>query len=432
MHFDARAAKLLQPGEHMVIDGCPGLRLVASASRKSWIYRYKAVADGRMKQTAIGQWPAISAQAAVAEWTRLREQRSAGASPTTAAKAARMERKASAAAPEAMSVRRVVRDYIDGQLRHNRQEAGAQAAQRALLRLLEEEPEFAATSADQLTRGQCFNVLEARKATPTAAAKLRSMMGSAWDHALDAGRLPDDTPNWWRLVMRGKLKSKGKIMDGQHVGRSRRVLSAAEVGTLLAWLPHMHRLGRDCIVMYLWTGTRGVEFLAMRPEHITKEGKQLWWTVPKGQTKNARHADAVDLRVPLFGQALEVVERRLAGVGKSGWLFEDARGEQYTQHDFSTYIYNLQPYAPKVAGRQGEGLVLPVTDWTPHNLRRTARTLLAGLGCPNEIGEAIVGHMPTDIIGTYNAYSYDAERQAWLRQLSDHLERLATGDDLTT
>ena len=30
MFFDPRAAKALQPGQHLVVVGCPGLRLVAS------------------------------------------------------------------------------------------------------------------------------------------------------------------------------------------------------------------------------------------------------------------------------------------------------------------------------------------------------------------------------------------------------------------
>jgi integrase len=128
--------------------------------------------------------------------------------------------------------------------------------------------------------------------------------------------------------------------------------------------------------------------------------------------------------VPLVGRALEVVQRRLKAVGRSGYLFEDLRGEPYTQHDFSTYIYSLQPYSAKAAMREGEGLVLPVTQWTPHNLRRTARTLLASLGCPNEVGEAILGHLPAEIVGTYNAYTYDAERRHWLMLLSQRLVSL--------
>jgi integrase len=213
--------------------------------------------------------------------------------------------------------------------------------------------------------------------------------------------------------MKGKLKSRGKIVGGEHQGQQRRVLRDAEVGELLAWLPNMHELGRDTLQMYLWTCTRGAEILAMRPGLISEEKDGWWWTVPKEATKNARFEEAVDLRVPLIGRALKIVQRRLETVGKSGLLFEDARGEQYTQHDFSTYIYGLQPYSEKVARRESEGLVLPVTHWTPHNLRRTSRTMLAVLGCPKEIE------------GTYNAHSYDAERRLWLTRLAKHLEGLA-------
>ena len=78
----------------------------------------------------------------------------------------------------------------------------------------------------------------------------------------------------------------------------------------------------------------------------------------------------------------------------------------------------------KAAAREGEGLVLPVTKWTPHDLRRTARTLLASIGCPNEVAEAIMGHMPADIVGTYNLHSYDSERRHWLTLLSQRLESL--------
>ena len=152
---------------------------------------------------------------------------------------------------------------------------------------------------------------------------------------------------------------------------------------------------------------------------------ELWWTIPKALTKNADIEDAVDLRVPLYGRARQIVERRLKAVGASGWLFEAKGGGQYKQHTFSTYIYSLQPYSEKVARRESEGLICPVTHWTLHNLRRTGRTLLSSLGCSNEVGEAIIGHMPTEIVATYNLHSYDGEKGIWLKQLSDYLEALA-------
>lgn len=424
MFFDARAAKLLKPGEHMVISGCLGLRLVVSASRKTWIYRYKA-SDGRMKQVAIGQWPAVTVQAAAAFWQAMRDQKESGIDPGVKRKAARnIER--GTVGDKSYTVRQLVQIFIEGHINTSRKEAGALAAMRALTYLLDESPEFAAMPAASVTRSIAFDVLETRKATPTAAAKLRSLLGSAWDYALDSGRIDGNVPNWWRVIMKGKLKSKGKIVGGEHVGQQRRSLRPAEIATLLQWLPNMHALGRDATQMYLWTCARGVEFFGMRREHVTLEPDGWWWTVPKELTKNARYSDATDLRVPLAGRALEIVQRRLAALGKSGWLFEDSRQEQYTQPDFSTYIYNLQPYSPKVTTRQGEGLVLPVANWTPHDLRRTSRTLLASLGCANEVAEAIIGHLPRDIVATYNAHSYDAERRHWLTRLSDHLEALAT------
>lgn len=424
MPFDARAAKALKPGEFMAVPDCSGLRLLATKTRKTWTYRYRAP-NQSLKQVALGAFPAMSLDDARRRWDELREARRQGDDPALKVKAQRQAKEV-VAPPEIYTVEKLVQDFITGHIMVSRKEAGADAAKRKLERLLAEEPEFAARAVGAVDRKQCFDVLEARKGTPAATTKLRSMMGSAWDHALDAGKIDGSVPNWWRQIMKGKLKSKGKVMGGKHIGPRRRFLRPEDVGTVVRWLPNMHELGRDGIVMYLWTCTRGAEIFAMRPEHLHKEKGVLWWTIPKSQTKNVNHPLAVDLRVPLFGRALAVVERRLKNVGKSGFLFEDSKGEQYTQHDFSTYIYDHQPYSPKSKRSGDPARVLPVTDWTAHNLRRTSRTMLASLGCSKEVGEAVVGHMPEEIEATYNLHTYDAERLVWLKRLSDHLETLAS------
>lgn len=423
MYFDARAAKLLQPGEHMVIDGCPGLRLVATATRKSWTYRYKEVATGRMKQVSIGQWPAMAVQVAAAEWSALRGQRAGGVDPVAQRKAERVVKRDQEHGP--YTVQKLVDDFIGGRLVESRKPEGFLSAKSTLERALANNPNFAAKPAADVQRSDAFGVIDALKATPTAAAKLRSLMGAAWDAAHDAGKLDGNVPNWWRLVLKGRLKSKGKIIGGEHVGQQRRFLRANELKVLLPWLANMHTLGRDVTEMYLWTCARGVEVVGMRADYITEESDGWWWTVPKEFTKNARFDAAVDLRIPLIGRALAIAQRRLKSLGKSGWLFEDVRGEQYMQKDFGTYIYSLQPYSEKVKRRESEGLICPVTHWTPHALRRTGRTLLSSLGCIDEVAEAVIGHLPTKIVGVYNAYSYDAERRLWLGRLDVLLEDLA-------
>lgn len=67
---------------------------------------------------------------------------------------------------------------------------------------------------------------------------------------------------------------------------------------------------------------------------------------------------------------------------------------------------------------------LTVTHWSPHDLRRTSRTMIASMGCPHEIGEALLGHVLPGVGGIYNLHQYDAERRLWLQRLSDRLDAL--------
>jgi integrase len=48
-------------------------------------------------------------------------------------------------------------------------------------------------------------------------------------------------------------------------------------------------------------------------------------------------------------------------------------------------------------------------DIPPHDLRRTVRTGLSHLQCPNEIAEAVLGHTRGGVEGIYDRYKYDAE-----------------------
>jgi integrase len=417
MYFDARAAKLLPVGEHLIVDGCAGLRLVAAPRWKSWVYRYKDAA-GRMRQTAIGRWPAMPVAEAVSRWQALREGRAAGLDPV----AVKRQAKATARAEllHGLTVRDVVEAYARDVLPGSRSPASLKAATSALDRLLSADLELAAAAPKAITRARAFDVLAGRADAPTATAKLRSLLGAAWDHALDAGRMEPDTPNWWREVLRGKLRSRGKIVGGAHLGQSHAVLTLAECGQVLRWgAEHMHGHGFDVLVLYLWTGARGVEILRLAPAHFSLAGGVLWATLPKALTKNAAVPRAVDLRIPMLGRARWVVQRRLDAAAAGAVMWPDAAGGAYTQKAFSTAVYDLMPGSTKGA-RRGTGW--PVVGWSAHRLRATVRTLLAGLGCPHDVGEAIMGHLPPVTAGTYNRYQFDAERVLWLGRLADQLE----------
>ncbi|MBT2299201.1 integrase family protein [Variovorax paradoxus] len=422
MHFDARAAKQLQPDQHIMVDGCPGLRLEATATTRTWTYRFKSPVDGRMRQKAIGRWPAMSLGAAVAAWEKLRDVREAGVDPARAHKEEQALKVAKAKQQRAgvYTVRKLADDYLTGHIDKHRKKKGAAEVRRMLDRNL---GDLAGQEAATLTRSQAFNFIEGLSSTPVQASSIRTELGAAWDHALDAGRIPEETPNWWRLIMRGKLRSKGKILLGESTGTAKRVLNEKETGELIRWLPNFTNLVDDALTLYLWTCTRGAEIMAMEAHEVTKEADGWWWTVPKAKTKMARHAQATDLRVPLIGRAEAVVLRRLEAHPK-GYLFPSTGRYGFVeQKTIGVAVHYRMPYCKTYP--ELERTRLTVTKWAPHDLRRTGRTMLAAMGCPTEVGEAILGHLQPGIIGVYNLHTYDRERREWLKKLAAKLEQLA-------
>ena len=109
------------------------------------------------------------------------------------------------------------------------------------------------------------------------------------------------------------------------------------------------------------------------------------------------------------------------------WLRPQPRRDGKLTHSeqkaIQVAVYYHQPYS--TTRPDLERARLPVTHWAPHDLRRSARTLLAAMGCPGDVAESVLGHMIPGVAGAYNRHQYDAERVEWLRRLSDRLEELA-------
>lgn len=425
MQFDARAAKLLEPGRHLTIDGYPGLRLEATATARTWIYRFKSPVDARMRQKKIGRWPAMSIAAAVVEWEVLRQKREAGIDVALEAKQERQAAQVAAAAAQekakgALTVADVCTLYHAGHIKLHRAKKGQIEIKRMFDTML---GDIADRPAESITRADAFALIGSFAHIPVQAQILRRELGAAWDHCHDAGRLAESVPNWWRAILRGKLKSKGKAINGKKNGVKKRVLAPKEAGELIPWLPNFSRDVDDFLTLYLWTCARGAEIGAIEAAEVSDEADGLWWTVPKEKTKNAKRAEATDFRVPLVGRAEQVVRRRLA-VHPEGYLFPSyGKSGHWEQKSVQTRVYYHQPYSQTAPERARARLT--VTHWAPHDLRRTSRTFLASLGCPREVGEVILGHMLPGVEGVYNRHSYDKERRIWLQRLSDYLEDLA-------
>lgn len=427
MQFDARRAKGLQAGDHMTVPDAPGLRLVCSTAGRAWTYRYKSPTDGRMRQVKIGMWPAMSSAQAGTEWDRLRGVRESGRDPAAERRSARQQQQASAAAQRdeiqhgRRTVARLMQDYIELHAAGRRAPKGVAELRRTVATMLAPVADLAP---EAITRSIAYDLISGYKSTPVQASNLRRELGAAWEWAHDSGRLGDEVPNWWRQILRGKLASAGKIVGGEHQGVIKRVLSPDEVGAVLRHLPHVSRLVAELIMLYLWTGCRGAEIVAIEGSEVAEAADGWWWTIPRQKLKMRRHPLTTDLRVPLVGRALSIVRARM-DVHGSAPLYPPMRGkaQHVDQKVVGVAVYWHMPgcklHPEQVRPRW------PVSDWAPHDLRRTVRTQLAVLGCPSDVAEAVLGHLQPGVDGIYNRHHYDSERRDWLTRLSACWEAVA-------
>ena len=136
-----------------------------------------------------------------------------------------------------------------------------------------------------------------------------------------------------------------------------------------------------------------------------------WWTIPAAIAKNGRAS-----RVYLTPTALEVARGALVREGQ--------------QHVFACRRYHGGERAAVSPGRVftrvavAAGLARP---WTPHDLRRTAATRLAGLGVSREMVRRVLNHADASVTAVYDHYRYDREVQAALELLEAALLRIVAG-----
>jgi integrase len=65
-----------------------------------------------------------------------------------------------------------------------------------------------------------------------------------------------------------------------------------------------------------------------------------------------------------------------------------------------------------------------VADWRLHDLRRTARSLMARAGVQSEVAERVLGHALPTVEGIYNRHTYDAEKALALEKLAQLIQHI--------
>jgi integrase len=193
--------------------------------------------------------------------------------------------------------------------------------------------------------------------------------------------------------------------------RSRdRVLSDDELASVWRACDLLGWPFRDLFQLLIATAQRRTEVARMAWSAL--DLRKRLWTLPRELVKSDRAHD-----VPLSGLAVEIIER-LPHLG-DGLLFPAQR------HGSAGPVSGFSKVKTKLDRLSG------VSNWLPHDMRRTAASNMARLGYSPHVLAAILNHNPSStqgITAIYNRHKYTDEKRAALEAWSRELERIVSGE----
>jgi len=379
-----------------------GLRLRANANgTKTWTYRYRA--GDKLKQIKLGTWPGMELAEARAAFLSQRKLRESNRDPRSVAAAERAKQHAA----EKESIKPVytfgdmVEHYLTERVEKDRRLKGARETRRLLEGDLGElKSASVSESSGPLLHNHILNIADR---APDVARVFRQELRRAWQFAINVGRT--DKACLINTDMGGKLTQ----------GKRERSLDAKEISQLLPWLSNYSDTVADVLALVLHLGLRSGEVCKLRDEWLQQREDGLWIVIPKAEMKRP-HSDHW---VPLDGRALEIANRRKG----SGYWFPSRVGGYIAQKvlGVEVYAHSGRSKAKIYSGKA----VCPVKDWAPNDLRKTARSQLAAIGCPFEVAESVLHHKLPGVGCLYNQLKYLDEKRDWLKKLSDHYSALS-------
>lgn len=175
---------------------------------------------------------------------------------------------------------------------------------------------------------------------------------------------------------------------------------------------------KRALKVILVTAQRPGEVAGMHMDEIQfGEGKPIcktcrgcgWWTIPwnriKTEVKKGMSRQPRNHRVYLTPMAMELIGNEEGAVFKSYQT-----GKAIARNSISQMISRL--------------LYVGLDRWTPHDLRRTGRTLMARSGVLREHAEEVINHTREGVVGVYDLHDYDNEKRVALLKLEGELKRI--------
>jgi integrase len=184
-----------------------------------------------------------------------------------------------------------------------------------------------------------------------------------------------------------------------------RVLTEDEIRKVWAAMESEKLREGAVLKLRLITAQRGAEVRGMRWSDIDPAvelaSNDAWWTIPAEVAKNGKAH-----RVPLSAMALDILRMVRASHRDPVWVFKRP-------------IKGGTRWLPGNRVREKCGV-----DFVPHDLRRTAASLMTGMGITRLTVSKILNHSEAGTTKVYDRHSYDAEKRAALEAWSVKLQAI--------
>jgi integrase len=376
-----------EPGKRLVIfdTKARGLCLRVSPGSKSWSFVYRPKGSLKQKRFTIGDYPAWPLAAAREKALALRRLVQDGGDPVVVVNTSRD------ALTVAGLIDRFITRYAKAKLRSWRDYEAV--LKRDVI------PAMGDRKAGDVTRAEVAAMLDKVAArAPVLANRLQNTLSSVFSWALSEGLVAANPVTGLRKRTLEVAKE--------------RTLTDEEIRTFWRATEVAAPAYRDTLRLILLTAQRPGECAGICAEEVDLDN--ALWTIPAERVKNK-----IEHTVPLVGEAHEIVER-LVREGSKGPLIRTPRGKVLTVQNLAKAVEKMRD------GRFAE-------PFTPHDLRRTAATLMGRLDIDQMLIARVLNHASTtkaSVTGSvYNRHTYDPQKKRALEALDLELDRIVNGSE---
>jgi integrase len=367
-----------------------GLRVTRTTKGRRWFYRYRV--GNKLQQDTIGI--DLSVHEARNIFRVLKVERQRGKLPRDLIP--------ESALGEGFVVNEMISLYLEN-LRRVRQTKGAEEVRIFMGNVTRpyghyEVADFGATEAKAVVSQQV------EKGNRVQAGRIAAELSAAWDYCVALNRISEDMANPGEAAKKALKRARIKTTPTKR----NRYLDDRELSVLLRWLPKPGGFSpnlRKALMLTLQVGCRSGEAISARWSDFDLEAGN--WTLFQTKTDDPR-----TIRLPR--QTLEWLRASRLLSSADTYLCQSpkSRMSHLQQKQLTERMWVLRR----------DRKLPPLATWKPHDLRRTCRTHLSQMGCPEPVAESAIGHVVST--NNYNLHQYQTEVGEWLQKWNDKLQSL--------